>query len=139
MPCNVTINGTINGIHTGDILTKDDIDLGASHFLTVEGAPPFTVSNECLRFETNDTKTYLYINLNEEVVSYLKTLQDSVPLIKIEFIKTHVYDSDENLIQSITLDFKGNESKGSGSRAPFEIQMRKVEKERFKRFVCRIH
>ena len=111
LPCCLDVTGTINGIHTADILTKDDIDdLGASHFLAVEGAPPFTVSNEYLRFETNETKTYLYINLSEEVISYLKTLQDSIPLIKVEFIKTHVYDSDENLIQSITLDFKGNES-----------------------------
>ena len=33
LPCHVQINGTINGMHTNDILTKDDIDdLGASHY-----------------------------------------------------------------------------------------------------------
>ena len=108
MPCHVQINGTINGIHTDDILTKDDIDnLGASHFKFIDGAPPFKITNETITFETNDTQTYLYINLSDDVINYLKTVEDSISVIKVEFIKTHIYDSDGNLMQSVTLDNTG--------------------------------
>ena len=62
------------------------------------------VSNETITFETNDTLTYLYINLSDGVVSYLKTVEDPILIIKVEFIKTHVYDPDDILVQSVTLD-----------------------------------
>ena len=71
MPCNITLNGTINGIHTDDILTKDDIDnLGASHFKFIDGAPMYKITNSVIHFLTNDTITQLIINLSDDVKNF---------------------------------------------------------------------
>ena len=74
LPCHIPINGNIYCIDTDDILTVDNIDdLGASYFMTIDGAPPFTISNETITFITDNAFTYLYINLSDDVISYLRS------------------------------------------------------------------
>ena len=105
LPCCLDVTGTINGIHTKDILTKNDIDdLGASHFKFIDGAPMYKITNSVINFSTNDTVTKLIINLSDDVKAYIKTLEDTASIIKVEFIKTYVYDSNDNLLQSVYID-----------------------------------
>ena len=87
-------------------MTKDDIDnLGASHFKFIDGSPMYKITNSVINFSTNDTVTKLIINLSDDVKAYIKTLEDTASIIKVEFIKTYVYDSNDNLLQSVYIDY----------------------------------
>ena len=112
LPCCLDITGTINGIHTKDILTKDDIDdLGASHFMTVEGAPPFTISNDCLTFESvldGSIADRITFTFNEDVMTYLKTLSTETNVIEIRFRKLQVYDIDGNLVSNTYIKYNSS-------------------------------
>ena len=104
LPCCITLNGTLNGIHTDDILTKDDIDdLGGSHFKKIDGAPSFNMLDSNISIEriyNTEINDRLVFTVDSRVVDYLKTLKEKMNVIEVKLVKYKLYDDQNNLLKS---------------------------------------
>ena len=115
LPCCLDVTGTINGIHTKDILTKNDIDdLGASHFMTIDGFPSVDISFSRLSFYSpsdvdDNPLTSMTITLEQDIRNKLSSYVNRLDVFKIEvFRDLNLYDSDGYLVKNLIISYENN-------------------------------
>ena len=116
LPCCLTLNGTINGIHTDDIVTKDDIDdLGASHFKLIDGYPSVDISYSNLTFYSpedvdDDPMTSLTIRINDSLKEVLKVKTELLQVFEFRVFKDlNLYDQDGLLVKKLYISYENSE------------------------------